>query len=467
MLVKPKGPVVLYGAFVRAWTQLTGLALFALGARILGVSEFGVFALAAVFINIVQTFLYSGIYEFVMRARTEDQADHTALVLNLSLSCIGIVISTGVGWLVAVATHQPEVFRLAASMAPSALVAGVAAWHEAQILRRQAYALYYATWVAGETIAAAFGALLLLKGAHIYSLVGYRYMQSSLMLAGYLLFGPVPYLGRVYLSKIPAILRFAGPIYGSRLLNSLANYGADLVVGVLLGPAATGLYRMANRVVASVSEAIYQPLRMLTWTRAARARGSLTKTSLALLPLLNIATLLMWPTAAILSYAAKDILRIGLGAKWEPAAPIIAMLFLARSVEVGELFFEPILANTAGGRRLIMVRTLAIAVLMIALLALAPLGPSYVGLANLAAALVPLATVFPPLIRTLGVSRVLAAMTDGTLLVGVSAAIMALSRLADPGGGSLLIHVAVVGACSLALLAMLFRRRQIIIAMRR
>jgi O-antigen/teichoic acid export membrane protein len=460
---------VAYGGFVRGWTQLTGLALFAFGARELGVSDFGVFALAMVFINLVQTFLFSGLYEFVLRSRPEEGVDHTALVLNVLISILGAALSSGMGWLIARGTHQPAVFHLVVAMAPSSLIAGVQAWHEAQLLREKDYRTYYLNWGVGETIAAGCGLALLASGAGLYSLVGYRYLQTVLMLGGYIVFAPVPYFGPVHLGKTREIMRFAGPIYGSRTLGSLSYYGIDLVIGLLLGPAATGIYRMANRVVASATEAIFQPLRVLTWISASREGGDAKKIAQSFVPIIRAGTFLLWPASVILSYAAADALRLGLGDKWQPAAPVIATLFLGRCLFIAEIFLEPLLASTGGGRLLLLTRCTSIAVMVGALLVLSPLGVAYVGLANIAAALIICAVIAPTLIRNLGVGQLmqavrLAAITTLCVLVVIALGKLALVLHPWP---PLAVHIVVAAAASALLLAVLIRNRDAVLALRR
>lgn len=472
---KPKreGPkregVVAYGAVVRAWTQFTGLALFALGARMLGVADFGVFALAVAFVNIVQIFIYSGVYEFVMKSRPKDGLDHTALALNFAVSCTGALGNVLLGWLISLGAHQPAVFQLALTLAPSALIAGVAAWHEAQVLRAKRYDIYYANWALTETIAAAAGVALLFLHARLYSLVGYRYLQSSLTLAGYLVFFPVAYRGGVRRDQAMTILRFAGPIYGSRLLSALSNYGVDLVVGLLMGPAATGLYRMSSRIVSSVTEALFQPLRVLAWIRAAKARGVEARVCLALLPLNKLAALVLWPGAVVLAFIAGDILSLGLGPRWAAATPIIATLLLARSLGVAEIFLEPLLATTRSGRRLLAIRIAAIAAMFATLLALARFGPAWSGLANLASAVVILAAVAPRVIRAAGARRVLASARDGAVLaIGAALIFLAADAVAATGRLSLLAaHAAAAILAGLLVLILILRRLPAFLSLRR
>ena len=415
---------------MRGWTQLTGLCLFALGARVLGVSDFGVFALAVAFINVVQIFLYSGIYEFVMKSRAEEGLDHTALMLNLGVSCLGALGSATLGYLIGLGSHQPAVFPLTLAMAPSALIVGVAAWHEAQVLRRNRYGLYYVNWAVTEAIAAASGAALLLLHTRLYSLVGYRYLQSVLTLLGYLIFCPVPYWGAFRRNQIRTIVRFAAPIYGSRLLSALSNYGVDMVVGVLIGPAATGLYRMSSRIVSSIGEALYQPLRVLSWVRASKARASERRIALTLLPLNRVATLILWPLAVIVGFIAGDLLRLGLGPKWMAATPIIATLLLSRCIGVAEVFLEPLLAITGAGERLLIIRIVSIAAMFAALIGFSRLGPTWIGGANLVASIVILAAVAPRLIRIAGLSRVVGSAREGALAALLIGAIFLLSDAA-------------------------------------
>ncbi len=110
--------VLLYGGVVRGWTQASGLIVFAFGARVLGVADFGVFALSVAIVNIVQYFLYAGIYEYVLRCNESDELDETLLVLNLTFGVVGSLINSGIGLAVAAASHQAAVVPLSLAMAP-------------------------------------------------------------------------------------------------------------------------------------------------------------------------------------------------------------------------------------------------------------------------------------------------------------------------------------------------------------
>lgn len=417
MLKKP--PAVIYGALARAWTQCTGLALFALGARELSIPDFGVFALSAAFINIVQSILYSGLYEYTIRSRKEDRLDHTILCLNLLIAILGACVSAAAGIIISKLSHEDRIASLAFAMAPSALLASLAAWHEAQVLRDKKYPIYYGNWIVTETVAALVGAALLFKGFGIYSLVFYRYLQTILALGGYAIFFPVSYLGVFQFSSVRAIFRFALPIYGSRVLATIGNYGADVIVGVTLGPAAAGLYRMGSRVVASASEAISQPLRVFAWVRAGRARASGRRLALAILPVNRVAMLILFPCAAIMVYLTGDLFDLALGARWASAAGIVSILIVAKAIGAPELLLEPLYASLGHGRALVAIRTTSTVLYLLALMVLSRFGPQWAAGASLITALTCVIATYPKLARAASWRRVVATASDGLIAAGL------------------------------------------------
>ncbi len=454
--------VLLYGGVVRGWTQASGLIVFAFGARVLGVADFGVFALSVAIVNIVQYFLYAGIYEYVLRCNESDELDETLLVLNLTFGVVGSLINSGIGLAVAAASHQAAVVPLSLAMAPSAILASVAAWHEARILRNNRYDIYYKVWGVTETLSAAIAIAMLLTGAKLYSLVGYRYLQCGLMLLGYVLLFPISYLGAVKPSAIPKILRFAGPIYGSRLMGALSGYGVDLIVGVFISPTATALYRMASRIVATLAEVLFQPLRTVAWIKASRVRDrGVARVVLALLPLTRVAALILWPASVTLAFVCGDALAIGLGPSWRPASVIIMSLLVARGIGLFDVLIEPLLASIGKGRLLLFLRALSILVMLASLIILAPRGANFTGAPSILGALVTAVGVSWVVVRAVGFQRLARSVADGAVAaLGVLAVFALGEAIIDfRGGNSLLIHVG-AAICAAAIMGSLLLHRR-------
>lgn len=421
--------VVIYGAVVRAWTQIASVALLILAARRLGVADFGVFTMATVFINIVQAFLYAGVYEYVLRSKKQDGMDQTLLLLNLFSSLVGAVLSVALGFVVAKFAHAPQVFTLALWLAPSTCIAAAAAWHEAVALRDERYPVFYGAWAISETIATACAAIWLMFGGGLKSLILYRYLQSTIFLLVYAIVLRPTYRGELKWNRLPEVLRFAGPIYGSRFLTSLSDYGVDLFIGILVSPAATGLYRLANRIAFSATEIFMQPLRVLLWTRGARAGRSLRRIVLVSVDLVKLGVLIVWPAAVVLTFLTPDILRVAVGSVWVQATPIVATLLLARSFGVLELQLEPMLANSEQGKLLLTVKLVAIGAMFLLVPILARLGTSWLGVGRVAASLIGATFVGYLTIKSIGWRRALRPLSTGTLLAAVSFLLFWSSRL--------------------------------------
>ena len=143
------------GVAARGWSQVTALALALLAARVLGKEGFGVYAIASVFVILLQGMMYGGIYDYIVKSRSETLEPNTCFWMNFGFSVAGAGIVAGLAPVMGALTHTPQVCSLMLVLAPSALVAAVATWQEALLLREGRLTLYYTLGIVTETLACA------------------------------------------------------------------------------------------------------------------------------------------------------------------------------------------------------------------------------------------------------------------------------------------------------------------------
>ena len=234
------------GAIVRVWTQATAFVVILEAGRTLELNEFGVYAMASVFLIVLNTLIYSGIYEYLLKTDDFRAVADTCFCINLAIAACGSLIIVALAPLIAALAAAPSVEPMMFWLAPTALVGAVTSWQEAILLRRKTVTAYYVIWFCSETISAALALTLLLHGMHLYALVGYRYSQCICNFVAYLLYTrDFPRLAW-QAEQARTALFFALPLYGSRLVGIVANYSADLIIGILASPAAAGSYRLAS-----------------------------------------------------------------------------------------------------------------------------------------------------------------------------------------------------------------------------
>jgi O-antigen/teichoic acid export membrane protein len=454
------------GGVVRAWTQATAFLVVVVAGRVLDSQEFGIFAIAAVFITVLSTIMYSGIYEYIIQIDDFGAVADTCFWINFGIATIGTAMMTLAAPIVAAAVHAPQLEGVMLWLAPIAMIAALTSWQEALVLRRRKVSGYYVIWFFVETGSAAFAIGLFFHGFKIGALVGYRYSQAILTSFCY----------TIYIMKIPRLvfrirqarraLAFASRLYGSRLIGIFSNYSADLIIGILAGPAEAGVYRLASRTVFGVSEIWFQPIKMIAWVRfssATRNRAGLDQEWLVLMMVLSMVA---WPALGGVAVLSRQLTETVFGAAWSAAAPIVTILAFAKSAELFEVFLDPLLTISGQLNRLLLTRAAASIVAVVGFVALARLGAAHAALAQAGTYLLLAIVTVKVGTKLTNVSLQTLAMTlwpgIATTMVTVTTAAATANLIARSGLGSAAQLACDVGAGAVVwalMVAVVFRRR--------
>ena len=330
------------GVAARGWSQVTAMVLAVLAARVLGKQDFGVYAIASVFVILLQALMYGGIYDYIIKD-SEGVADiSTCYWMSLGFAAVGGIGIAALAPVVSTLTHSPPVMSLMLALAPSALVASATTWQEALLLRQGRLTAYYVNWVVMETIACGLAVTLLLQGFGLWTFVVYRYAQLGLNALSYaVLVRERPYL-RWQMSVAHQVFAFSSNIYISRIVGIASSYSADILIGLLVSPAAAGAYRLGSRVVLGVSEIAYQPIGTMAWVHFSRAREASTLRQ-EWLNFILVLSVTAWPALAGLALLSHSVVHLLVGAGWNEAVPVIIVLAFARMTSMFEVFLDPML----------------------------------------------------------------------------------------------------------------------------
>ena len=326
--------------------QFAMVAVTLVATRHLGPADFGLFAIAGAFVMLARTMLYTGPFEYLLKAAPERERETTS-------ACLAATVAVACGWtllLAAIGLAAPMLFRgsgvagVILTLAPSVLLAAFAAFAEAAMLRSGAVRRYYAITVVAEFGAGLAAIALLVGGWGIWALVVQIYARIALLIVALGGFGPRLALVRPAFGEVITVLRWSISRFGSVLVGFLANYSGDLVLGVVFSPAAAGLYRASNRMVTALADMFVQPAGMLALTTLAAERagrsgggagagagaGAGEARPGAWLRLTALFAALGWPALAVLALFANRLVLLALGPAWAAAGPVVAVFCLAR-----------------------------------------------------------------------------------------------------------------------------------------
>ncbi|MDD9967388.1 MAG: oligosaccharide flippase family protein [Myxococcales bacterium] len=370
----------------RVVSQLAQLTVFLVAARYLSTEDFGAFSLLSAVSMLMARLGQAGWLELATAwqgdAEVEAHAFTLAVLGSVGISTLGIafaVVCTQVSSLTPYAL-------LAALLSLSVAGVGANAYWSGLLLRRQRGdalgKIALVSQLMGSLVA--LGGLFL--GGHFVALGLGKLVTHAVEVA--MTAWVVRWMPAFRLSSGGAqvIGEYTKGMTSSKLVTYARGYAATLLIGVFLGPAPVGLYRAAQRLVAALGEAIGEPARIVCWMmlrraaehdaqgEAGAATGAGTRPSLALAAegFLVLIVLLATPVFVGVAVASEAIVHVMLGERWLPCAPVVAILAIARLVNVPFVLSTPLLSM---GGHVDRIPRLALQTGLITLLALPPFAP--------------------------------------------------------------------------------------------
>ena len=335
------------------------MAVTLIAARFLAPTTFGVFAIASALVALLRTLLYAGPYEYLIRAKEDAQHAWECL-------CLGVLLAAGLGAVyIAVAPLSSAVFggpavgQLLVAMAPSNLIAAFAAWQESRLLRQRRLNTYYIVLFMAELIATGSTILLLFLKAGLGALVVQVYARVLVLALIYTVLVGLPSLRPPSMSAVRGVFGWSIPRYGAVTTGFLGQYGSDFILGSLLSPAASGLYRASSRIVTAISDMFVNPAQMLAMAHFS-ARASRDEPADDLWPKVFTAfAFIGLPALAGLAVLSKFLVPLVLGERWAAAAPIVAIICVTRANGFLTSILNPLLVAYDRRRPVLVIQVLS------------------------------------------------------------------------------------------------------------
>lgn len=334
-------------AGARVLSQLIQFGIFVVAARLLTPADFGVFAMVAaviVFLNLVAT---AGWSEYAMNWQGDTvrlrQTLFVALIVGAFIAALGLVISFPLATLFT----KPDAGPLARILSLSVFFSASAATYGGILIWQKRLAASASCALLGEVVNFAVAVSMLFGGHGIMSLAFGRLAGAiTAGLCGYVLTGIGPRIIRQY-DLLQEIVAFSWNITLTRLLMTFRAYGATLIIGGFLGPAAVGYYRAAQRIVGAFEEIISEPVRVLAWSffrNTPQIEGSNAEIRAAGNKFFPILIYASTPVFIGIALMAEDLTLGILGPEWLAAVPVIRVLAVAGLIRASGTASVPILS---------------------------------------------------------------------------------------------------------------------------
>jgi O-antigen/teichoic acid export membrane protein len=300
-------------------------------------ADVGLFSIALAAAMVVAIFQDMGFSRFITgqpQMRQEHVRDYAAVAVAMGW-LVALVVALG-AWPLERFYGEVGLARLMLIIAASYVISPLAIVSAALLTRRMDFrALFFAnagSALAGAVVTVASAA----AGAGPAALAWGMLATALVRLAVVQLIQPVWPRWPRDRSVVRPMLGFGGATFILSLSGSIGMRSQDLIVGRLLGVAATGLFTRASALAGQMSTLVVGAISGVFYPAFAKKRDEGEPLAEPYMHLVACNTALQWPAAVGLALAAEPVVHLLYGPNWTEVAPLL------RWTAIAEIFFVAI-----------------------------------------------------------------------------------------------------------------------------
>lgn len=320
---------ILWSVVRVGWSSLATFVLFAVLARLLAPAQFGLFALASLFVEAARVLAGAGLADAVTREAdlTEEQAD-TAFWAHLGCAALVALATAALALPYSRFVDQPEVVPLVAALAPLMVVGALGGIHTARLLREFGHKAVALRTLAVSLASSALAIASALHGLGAWSLV----VQAATGEIAGVAFAWATFRWRPRLRFSRAALRgllgFGASMVATNLLWVVLVRVPEVFIGRLLGSAEVGRYRVAWRLIDLLGQAVLAPIGSVCLVTLSRVQHDMPRFRRIYALMLVAAALVALPLLLGLGALADDVIPLVFGAQWRGDGDLVRVLAL-------------------------------------------------------------------------------------------------------------------------------------------
>jgi O-antigen/teichoic acid export membrane protein len=329
----------------QAANQGIRFGVFVVLARSLDPKHFGVFALAALFIDYASIVSSAGLAEAVVQTReVDDELLDTIfwalLLLTAIIAAVTAALSPLFAWFAGVPEAQPLIVALAATMLFNPL-ASVHSMLGARNFQNRSLTI---RGIIASTCGGITAVVAAWRGLGVWSLVAQSFVSGLLgVVLTWAMFSWRPG-SRFSRLRLRSLWHFSGHMLLSRILQVSIIRVQEVIAARFLGAAALGEFRVGGRVLELLNSSFIGPLAGSAFPVLSRVQDDAERFAGAYCRMIALCGIFAIPAAFGFGAIAQDAVPLLFGAKWAQSIGVVQTLSLLAPAQVLAWFYAPTLA---------------------------------------------------------------------------------------------------------------------------
>lgn len=314
-----------------------GLSLvgFVVLARLLTPHDYGLAALANVFVLLLLIVAAAGLGAALVQRPQVDETDlDTVFWIGLGLGAALALLQAGAAWPLARAFDEPELRPILQVLAVAYVFVGLGGVHQAILRRRMAFGSITRVTVVANVVATAVGVSIALLGAGVWALVTQTLLATCMTYGGWALVSGYRPGRRVSSARLRGFLGFSRNSMGSSLMTFLSQRADDFLIASVLGSTALGVYAVAYRLLSILVEVLITGARTVAFPAFSRMQDDPERLTRGFLAATRMTALLAFPVFAFAAIAAPELVPVVFGDQWQESVTVMQILSVYGPAEI-------------------------------------------------------------------------------------------------------------------------------------
>ena len=330
---------------VQKWgARVFGSVVFFLLARLLSPEDFGLIALASVFIAFAEVILTGGFTQAIVQREAlepehPDSAFWTSLGLGVALTSFGVLAAP----LLASAFSEPTLAPVVRWLSLGFVLNGLSGVQDALLRRDFAYKALAFRHLLGLVMGGVVGVTMALLGYGVWSLVAQQLVTTLVSTATLWWMSAWRPAFRFSKRHFDDLFAFEVNELGSRVLNFFSRRSDDLLIGLFLGPVALGFYSIAYRTMYIMTDLFASSLSTVAFSLFSRLQADPGELRRHFLNATRLSSLFAFPAFIGLGVVAPEFVRGVLGEQWLESIPVLQVLLIVGALQSVSLFNNPVI----------------------------------------------------------------------------------------------------------------------------
>lgn len=356
-------------------SRLATFLVFLVLARVLTPEDFGIVAIATVFVALLQLLVEGG-FGLALIQRKDLEPGHVDTVFWTSVST-GLLLAGGLALAagpLSVLYQQPMLAQILPVLSIGLVVSALGSTQSAQLRRALMFRPLAVRANVSNVVAGVTGIVLALLGAGVWALV-VQYVVLNVVQTLLLWVFAVSYPGlRVSRRHFADVFGFSRHSLGNQLLQFTSNRSDDFLIGVFLGPGPLGFYAVGYRLLTTLNDVINNTLLGVAFPVFARLQHATARLTNAYCTVLKVGAAVAFPGFGFFAVAAPEVVEVIFGARWLPAAPVMAVLAIFGALQTTVMITDSCLSAIGRPKVVFRNRLLSTSVQVAAFAVAAPFG---------------------------------------------------------------------------------------------